>query len=68
MFFSFRRLPRRCPREGKISYPTELDAKLSMANQAQYVLRAKNPIRAYECPRGGHWHTTSKPLIERKPR
>jgi hypothetical protein len=62
MFFQFRRLKRRCRREGKFSYPTELDAKMAIANQAQYMMRERLPIRAYLCPHGNHWHTTSKPL------
>ncbi len=62
MFFRFRKLPRKCRLAGKISYPSEVDAKMSIANQAQYILRERVPVRAYPC--GTHWHTTSKPLRE----
>lgn len=56
----------RCGWAGKDSYRTELDAKMAIGNQFSSLPWARRPVRAYPCPRGGHWHTTSKPKREKE--
>lgn len=48
--------PRRCNRQGKVIFATELDAKIALAHR---VWKDKGEKRYYYCP-GGHYHLTSQ--------
>lgn len=55
-----------CPKTGKESFDTELDAMIKMSNIVMSITRHRKhrfreePIRAYQCEFCHHWHTTSQ--------
>lgn len=52
-----------CKRARKVSFPTDLDAKIALASR---VWKDKGEVRYYKCPYGRHYHLTSMSLDEYK--
>lgn len=50
-----------CNRARKITFKTELEAKIALAER---VWKDKGEIRAYRCKFRKHWHLTSMTLEE----
>jgi hypothetical protein len=53
-----------CPKENKVRYPTDIDAKMAISRIVlkNAELRDKIPQRAYYCHACKDWHITSKPF------
>jgi hypothetical protein len=46
-----------CARANKVSFPSELEAKIVLARR---VWKDKGEVRYYRCPHTNHYHLTSK--------
>ena len=46
--------PKWSANNGKVCFPSALDADAAAASIS--TLPGADPVVAYECPRGGHWH------------